>query len=51
MDRILKKLGRAVLGFGAGVFLSPIAVVASPFILAWFLWNECDDIDDAEDAA
>lgn len=43
MGRTWKKLGKAALGFGAGVFLSPLAVVACPFLFAWFLWNESDD--------
>jgi len=37
-----KKFGMGVLGFVAGIVCAPIVIVATPFFLAWFLYNEED---------
>lgn len=38
-----RKLFNAALGFAAGVFTAPLAMVAWPFALASFLYNETEE--------
>lgn len=38
-----RRLLNAALGLAAGLVTAPLALVAWPAFLAWFLYNESDD--------
>lgn len=40
---LVRKSLSAALGFAAGVFTTPLALVVRPLFLAWFMFNECDE--------
>ncbi len=40
-----RKLANALLGLAAGIVTAPIAMLAWPFYLAWFMWNESEGFD------
>ena len=39
----MQKWFNALLGLALGVCTLPLALVAWPLFLAWFLWNETDE--------
>ena len=39
----MQKRFNALLGLALGICIWPLALVAWPLFLAWFLWNETDE--------
>lgn len=39
---IMRKLRNTLLGFALGIIIAPLAVVLSPFVMAWFCYNETE---------
>ena len=40
-----RRIFTALLGLAAGIFTAPLALVAWPAFLAWFLYNESEGYD------
>ena len=47
----MRKRFNALLGLALGVCTWPLALVAWPLFLAWFLWNETDEDETDADPA
>ena len=40
-----RRIFNAALGFAAGILTAPLALVAWPLFLAWFMFNETEGFD------
>ena len=47
----MQKRFNALLGLALGICTWPLALVAWPLFLAWFLWNETDEDETDADPA